>query len=321
MQKLEQLYEGKAKKIFRTDEAGLFWVEYKDDATAFNGEKRGTIVGKGELNNRISSIFFTMLGERGIPHHFVKLLSPTEQLVKEVKILPLEVVVRNIAAGSLAKRLGLAEGIELPKPVVEFYYKDDALGDPLINHSHIDVLGLASKEQVEQLTTLSLKINDILTDYLKTRNVILVDFKLEFGITPQGELILADEISPDTCRFWDADTKEKLDKDRFRRDLGNVEEAYQEILKRLAGDQAKRYKALVFVTLKEGVLDPQGNAAKSALTTLGFSEVTDVRIGKYMEVTLTAESKERVRERLITMCEKLLSNPVIENYRFEIEEE
>ncbi len=237
MEKLEMIYEGKAKKIYRTDQADQYWVEYKDDATAFNGEKKGTIVGKGELNNRISGIFFTMLSEKGIENHYIKELSNTEQLVKKVHIVAIEVVTRNIAAGSLAKRLGLEEGTPLRHPVVEYYYKDDELGDPMINSSHISVLELATEEQIEQMKNISLQVNDILIAYLQARKVILVDFKLEFGITDDGKLILADEISPDTCRFWDADTKEKLDKDRFRRDLGNVEEAYQEILKRLGGEQ------------------------------------------------------------------------------------
>ncbi|MGB8956530.1 MAG: phosphoribosylaminoimidazolesuccinocarboxamide synthase [Tumebacillaceae bacterium] len=230
-----KLYEGKAKKVYATDAEDLYIVEYKDDATAFNGEKKGTITGKGHLNNEISTIFMTMLGERGIPTHFIEKLSNNEQLVKKVEIVLLEVVVRNIAAGSLAKRLGMAEGTVLPKTVVEFYYKDDALGDPLINDSHIEVLELATPETVKVMEQYGRQINDILVEYLKARNVILVDFKLEFGITPSGELILADEISPDTCRFWDADTKEKLDKDRFRRDMGGVEEAYQEMLRRLGG--------------------------------------------------------------------------------------
>lgn len=236
--KEQMLYEGKAKKVYVTNDPNLYIVEYKDDATAFNGEKKGTITGKGQLNNAISKIFMEMLNERGIPTHFVEQLNDREQLVKKVEIILIEVVVRNIAAGSLAKRLGMAEGTVLPKTVVEFYYKDDALGDPLINNSHIDVLELATPETVKLLEQYGRQINDILVEYLKSRNVILVDFKLEFGITPQGDVILADEISPDTCRFWDADTKEKLDKDRFRRDMGNVEEAYQEMLRRLGGVEA-----------------------------------------------------------------------------------
>jgi phosphoribosylaminoimidazole-succinocarboxamide synthase len=236
VEKREQLYEGKAKRIYRTSLDNQYWVEYKDDATAFNGEKKATITGKGELNNRITAIFFTMLKQRGIDNHFIRLLSPTEQLVRQVEIIPLEVVVRNIAAGSLSKRLGMKEGTVLPQPVVEFYYKDDALGDPLVNPSHIKVMGIASEEDLAALERLGLMVNDVLQPYLRERGILLVDFKLEFGRTPEGEILLADEISPDTCRFWDAETGEKLDKDRFRRDLGKVEEAYQEMLKRLGGE-------------------------------------------------------------------------------------
>lgn len=233
MEKQEQLYEGKAKRIYRTSEPDVYWVEYKDDATAFNGEKKGTIVGKGELNNRITSIFFKMLKEQGIENHFVEMISSNEQLVRKVEIIPIEVVVRNIAAGSLAKRLGMEEGTELPHPIVELYYKDDNLGDPFINNHHVKVLGIASEAEVAKLEEIGLAVNEILRAYLAERKVTLVDFKLEFGRTDSGEVLLADEISPDTCRFWDADTKEKLDKDRFRRDLGNVEEAYQEMLRRI----------------------------------------------------------------------------------------
>jgi phosphoribosylaminoimidazole-succinocarboxamide synthase len=235
MEKLEMLYEGKAKRIYQTNEPDVFWVEYKDDATAFNGEKKGSITHKGQLNNQISAIFFTMLKEHGVDNHFVKLLSDHEQLVKKVTIIPVEVVVRNLAAGSMAKRLGLEEGLALPQPVLEFYYKDDSLGDPLMVEDHIFVLQLAHAKEVEKMKELALKVNLILSDYLLEKNITLVDFKLEFGVTPEGELILADEISPDTCRFWDAKTNEKLDKDRFRRDLGGVEEAYREILQRLGG--------------------------------------------------------------------------------------
>lgn len=235
MQKREMLYEGKAKRIYGTDEPGKFWVEYKDDATAFNGEKKGTIVGKGALNNEISSILFAMLKEKGIENHFVERVSVNEQIVEEVKIVPIEVVVRNIAAGTLAKRIGLDEGTVLSKTVVEFYYKNDALGDPLVNEWHISLLGLATTDQLQRMETLALQVNEILQPYFLERNVTLVDFKLEFGVNHAGKLILADEISPDTCRLWDAGTQEKLDKDRFRRDLGRVEEAYQEILRRLGG--------------------------------------------------------------------------------------
>ncbi len=235
MEKLELLYEGKAKKVFKTSESGTYWIEYKDDATAFNGEKKGQIAGKGTLNNEISAIFLSLLKEKGVDNHFIKKISSTEQIVQQVEIIPIEVVVRNIAAGSLAKRLGWEEGKELHQTLVEFYYKNDELGDPLINHDHIAILGLAKEEELADIRKQALKINKILNEYLLNKDIILVDFKLEFGKTPAGDIILADEISPDTCRFWDAHTKKKLDKDRFRRDLGHVEEAYQEILRRMGG--------------------------------------------------------------------------------------
>jgi phosphoribosylaminoimidazole-succinocarboxamide synthase len=232
MEKLQQLYEGKAKKIYATNDHDVVWIEYKDDATAFNGLKKGTIANKGSLNNRISAIFFELLEGKGIPTHLVKLINDREMLVKHTDIILVEVVVRNIAAGSLAKRLGLEEGTKLNKTVVEFYYKDDALGDPLINDYHIATLDLATKAEMDEIAEYGLKVNSILLEYLKDKNIDLVDFKLEFG-RHKGQIILADEISPDTCRFWDSETKERLDKDRFRQDLGNVEEAYEEIFKRL----------------------------------------------------------------------------------------
>jgi len=235
LEKLEQLYEGKAKKVFKTSEPEIYWIEYKDDATAFNGEKKGEIAGKGTMNNEISSIFLSFLKEKGVNNHFVKKISTTEQLVQQVVIIPIEVVVRNIAAGSLAKRLGWEEGKKLTKPIVEYYFKNDELSDPFINNDHIDILGLCTEEELAIIRSQALKINDILKEFLLGKDILLVDFKLEFGNTPGGQILLADEISPDTCRFWDAQTKEKLDKDRFRRDLGNVEGAYQEILKRIGG--------------------------------------------------------------------------------------
>lgn len=236
LEKREQLYEGKAKQVYLTSEPDVYWVAYKDDATAFNGEKKGTIFNKGRWNNQISAILFKALTEKGIANHFIRLLSETEQLVKKVDIIPLEVVVRNIAAGSLAKRLGWAEGVELAEPIIEFYYKSDELGDPLINNDHIAILKIATQQEVAVIRETALKVNDFLQAYMRARDVLVVDFKLEFGRTSDGEVLLADEISPDTCRFWDAETMEKLDKDRFRRNLGNVEEAYQEMLKRLGGE-------------------------------------------------------------------------------------
>jgi phosphoribosylaminoimidazole-succinocarboxamide synthase len=235
VEKQDFLYEGKAKRIYTTADPDLVLVEYKDDATAFNGLKKGQIANKGVLNNRIASFFFELLAQKGVSSHFVRRLSDREMLVKKLNILKVEVVVRNIAAGSLSKRLGLPEGTKLARPVLEFYYKDDALGDPMINEYHIAAIELATPEQVSRMSEAALQINDLLRDYLLEREILLVDFKLEFGLF-KGEVLLGDEISPDTCRFWDAKTMDKLDKDRFRRDLGGVEEAYQEILKRLTGD-------------------------------------------------------------------------------------
>ncbi len=236
MEKTTQLYEGKAKKVFATTDENLCIVDYKDDATAFNGLKRGTIAGKGVINNRVTNHLMRMLEAQGIPTHLVKELSPRETLVKKVSIVPLEVIVRNIAAGSLAKRLGLEEGVKLGRTVLEFCYKNDELGDPMVNDDHILAMGFATEEELGLIRSYALKINRILSDYLKDLDIELIDFKLEFGKTADGMLVLADEISPDTCRFWDSKTGEKLDKDRFRRDLGDVEGAYQEIMRRLMGE-------------------------------------------------------------------------------------
>lgn len=232
MEKREMLYEGKAKKVFKTDNEKEYIVSYKDDATAFNGVKKGTIAEKGVVNNTMSALLFKMLEEKGIPTHLVELLNDRETLVKAVKIIPLEVIPRNIAAGSLAKRLGLEEGTVLKQPVLELCYKNDDLGDPMINDDHVLAMELATKDQLEAVKKYAMEINEILIEYFASRKIKLVDFKIEFGLY-EGKVILADEISPDTCRLWDAETDEKLDKDRFRRDLGGVEEAYQEVLNRL----------------------------------------------------------------------------------------
>lgn len=232
-----KLYEGKAKVVFATGDPELLVVHFKDDATAFNGEKKGTIADKGVLNARISARLFTYLAQAGVPNHFVTTLSERDLLCRKLEIILLEVVVRNVAAGSLAKRLGLAEGTALPSPVVEFYYKRDDLGDPLVNDSHIRALGLATPAELDALTAASLKVNALLSEFLRPRQVELIDFKLEFGRTSDGQVLLGDEISPDTCRFWDRQTGERLDKDRFRRDLGGVEEAYQEMWRRIGGGE------------------------------------------------------------------------------------
>ena len=236
MQKKEQLYEGKAKKVFATDDPELYIVDYKDDATAFNGEKKGTIADKGVINNVMSNHMFQILEKQGVPTHFVEQLSERETVVKKVSIVPLEVIIRNISAGSFAKRYGVEEGIVFARPTVEFSYKNDDLGDPLINDYHAMALGLATAEEIEKIKAMAFRVNEVMKAYFDKLNVILVDFKLEFGKTSDGAIILADEISPDTCRLWDKDTKEKLDKDRFRRDMGGVEEAYQEVMRRLMGE-------------------------------------------------------------------------------------
>ena len=236
MEKTTQLYEGKAKKVFATNDPQYVIVSYKDDATAFNGEKKGTIVGKGAINNQMSNMLMQMLEKHGVPTHFVEQLSERETVVKKVTIVPLEVIIRNISAGSFAKRYGVKEGIVFDQPTFEFSYKNDDLGDPLLNTSHALALKLATAEEIDTIRTMALKVNDLLKDYFAKLNVTLVDFKLEFGRLADGTIVLADEISPDTCRFWDSTTGEKLDKDRFRRDMGGVEEAYQEMMRRLTGE-------------------------------------------------------------------------------------
>ena len=235
MRKGQLLYEGKAKRLYATEDPNVLFVEYKDSATAFNGEKKEEIAGKGVLNNRITTLLFEKLQEKGIASHFVKRLSDHEQLVRKVDIIPIELVVRNIVAGSLAQRLGLEEGTPLKRPIVEFYYKNDDLGDPHISTEHIDVLGIATPEEVQALYDGGLKVNDVLRPIFEDVGVELIDFKLEFGRDRDGNVLLADEISPDTCRLWDAKTKQKLDKDVFRRNLGSLTESYEIILTRLGG--------------------------------------------------------------------------------------
>ena len=239
MQKLEQIYEGKAKKVYKTDDPERYIVDYKDDATAFNGLKKGTIAGKGIINNQMSNRLMQMIERKSVPTHFVKELSERETLVKKVSIVPLEVIVRNIAAGSFSKRYGVDEGMVFEEPVIEFSYKNDALGDPLLNTDHALALKVATRAEIDTIKSYALKVNSILKAFWAECGVTLVDFKLEFGKTTDGSIILADEISPDTCRLWDSATGEKLDKDRFRRDLGGVEEAYAEIMKRLVDHEEK----------------------------------------------------------------------------------
>ena len=235
MEKKELLYEGKAKKVYATDQEDVLLVSYKDDATAFNGLKKGTILGKGAINNRVTNYMMQMLEKEGVPTHFLSELSDRETLVRRVSIVPLEVIIRNISAGSFAKHYGVEEGIVFAEPTIEFSYKNDELGDPLLNAYHARALNLATWEEIETIRKMAFRVNDIMKAFFKGVGVDLVDFKLEFGRLPDGTIVLADEISPDTCRFWDSKTHEKLDKDRFRRDLGNVEDAYQEMMKRILG--------------------------------------------------------------------------------------
>ncbi len=236
MEKTVQLYEGKAKKVYATEDETLCIVSYKDDATAFNGLKKGTIVGKGIVNNRMSNLLMQLLEMKGVPTHFVKELSDRETLVKKVQIVPLEVIIRNVSAGSFAKRYGVEEGIVFDEPTIEFSYKNDDLGDPLLNSYHALALHLATKEEIETIKAMAFRVNEVLVEYFKALGIRLVDFKLEFGRLPDGKIVLADEISPDTCRLWDLATNEKLDKDRFRRDMGGVEDAYKEVFRRLMGE-------------------------------------------------------------------------------------
>ncbi|MCM1298369.1 MAG: phosphoribosylaminoimidazolesuccinocarboxamide synthase [Firmicutes bacterium] len=237
MEKKEQLYEGKAKKVYATEDPDIVIVSYKDDATAFNGQKKGTIAGKGAINNRMTNYMFKLLEKAGVPTHYVEELNDRETAVKKVSIVPLEVIVRNVAAGSFSKRMGVEEGTALKCPILEFSYKNDDLGDPFINDYYALALGLATKEEIDLIAKYTFTVNDFMIDFFKKLNIDLIDFKIEFGKTSDGRIILADEISPDTCRFWDSTTHEKLDKDRFRRDMGGVEGAYAEMMKRVFGEE------------------------------------------------------------------------------------
>jgi len=330
-----------------TPPEGAYIVEFKDEATALDGKKRGQVGDKGRCNNLISAALFELLEHEGVPTHYLGTLGDREMLVRRLDIIPVEVVIRNVAAGSLAKRLGLDEGTPLARSVLELYYKSDALGDPMVNRFHVRAMGWASEAEMDRVESLALRVNEILGRALVDCGLRLIDFKLEFGRTGSGEILLGDEISPDTCRFWDLTTNEKLDKDRFRRDMGGVEEAYLEVLRRVlaaaekwrtgwrtgraataagsapvapgasvpAAPATAPAQARVFVTLKKTVLDPQGVAVENALKTLGFGEVTDVRVGKFIVLELEEATPERVDD----MCRRLLANPVIEDYRFEIQ--
>lgn len=328
------LYSGKAKDIFETDDPNILRAYFRDSATAFNAQKKGEIKDKGKINATMSAMLFQMIEQSGIKTHFIKQISDNELLVKRVKIILLEVIVRNIAAGSLCKRLGVKEGKILKEPIVEFSYKNDELGDPLLTRSYIkNALEIADDKILDEIIELALKINEIFKDFFLKVDIKVVDFKLEFGFDKENNLLLADELSPDNFRFWDSKTNEKLDKDRFRQDLGNVEGAYQEMLKRVkegtkersggladrpTGEQ-KTFSVKVQVLPKKDILDPQGQAVEKALTSLGYKEVKNLKIGKEIVFKISANSKTNAEIQVKEMCEKLLANPVIEDYKIEIQ--
>ena len=337
-----RIYEGKAKILYEGPEPGTLIVHYKDDATAFNAQKKAVIDGKGVLNNRISELIFTRLNELGMPTHFLKRLNMREQLVREVEIIPLEVVVRNVAAGSLAKRLGIEEGTALPRSIIEFYYKNDQLHDPMVSEEHITAFNWATPQEIDDIMHMAIRINDFLSGLFLGIGIKLVDFKVEFGRLYENDMmriVLADEISPDSCRLWDIKTQDKLDKDRFRRDMGGLVEAYQEVARRLGiMPELERARAFASATRQErlarsqadrrhyegedqghpeeGVLDPQGKAIEGALGSLGFSGVEHVRQGKYFEIDLRKRQRDKRRSR--PCATSSIANTVIENYEIEL---
>jgi phosphoribosylaminoimidazole-succinocarboxamide synthase len=318
MEKKELIYEGKAKRVYSTDQPGQVIQEFKDDATAFDGKKRGTIAGKGKTNAQMTDIILRYLEKKGIRTHHVKLLTENEIVTWWLEMFLVEIIVRNYAAGSLAKRLGVEERTEMRAPLVEYYYKSDELGDPMLSREHIRELGLVSDDQLDEMTAIALRVNEILVPYFEARGLILADLKLEFGMR-EGQIYLGDEFSPDVCRLWDSKTGDIMDKDRFRRDLGKLEETYAEVLKRVKEEDIG-IKVFIYVSPKKGVLDPAGQAALGSLKSLGFEEVSDVRIGKYITLHLEGIEGHKAAERVEEMCERLLANPVIEDYQIDIQD-
>ncbi len=324
------IYSGKAKDIFETEDPNVLRAYFRDSATAFNNQKKGEISGKGKVNATVSVLLFEFLEKNGIKTHLIKQISENELLVKRVKIIPLEVIVRNISAGSLCKRLGIEEGKVLKEPIVEFSYKKDELGDPLLTRAYIkNALEITDDETLDIITALSLKVNNLLKTFFLNVGIKVVDFKLEFGLDKDGKLLLADELSPDNFRFWDAKTNEKLDKDRFRQDLGNVESAYIEILKRVKEGSGKMpnetiskktYSVKVQVLPKADILDPQGQAVEKALSSLGYKNIVDLKVGKEIVFKVEMDSEAEAISKVKEMCEKLLANPVIEDYKIEIKD-
>ena len=333
------VYSGKAKDLFETDDSNVLRAYFRDSATAFNAQKKGEIQDKGKINATISALLFELCEKNKIKTHFIKQVSENELLVKKVKIIPLEVIVRNIAAGSLCKRIGIKEGKVLKAPIVEFSYKNDELGDPLLTKAYIiNALEVADEELLDEITNITLRANEIFKEFFLKIGIKVVDFKLEYGLHKDEGLLLADELSPDTFRFWDEKTNEKLDKDRFRHDLGNVEGAYQEMLKRVKEgsmgviakeserrptgasvlDKAKQYSVKVQVLPKSDILDTQGQAVENALKSLGYKDIKDLKIGKEIVFCLNAASTKQAESMVKEMCERLLANPVIEDYHVNV---
>src|SRR3989338_1930399 len=319
------IYTGKAKDIFETEDPDVLRAYFRDSATAFNAQKKGEIQNKGKVNATISTLLFQLCEQDGIKTHFIKQIADNELLIKRVKIIPLEVIVRNIAAGSLCKRLGIKEGKVLKSPIVEFSYKNDELGDPLLTRAYIiNALEVADNKTLDIISERTLKINEIFKEFFLNVGIKVVDFKLEYGTDKDSNLLLADELSPDNFRFWDAKTNEKLDKDRFRQDLGNVEGAYQEMLKRVKEGcknviVPRNNRAVYFVRVqvlpKQDILDPQGQAVEKALISMCYKDIKDVKIGKEIVFKVKAESLEKAKSDTREMCEKLLANPVIEDFK------
>ncbi len=324
------IYSGKAKDIFETEDPNTLRAYFRDSATAFNAQKKGEIHDKGKVNASISALLFNLVEQNGIKTHFIKQVSENELLIKKVQIIPLEVIVRNIAAGSLCKRLGIKEGKVLKAPIVEFSYKKDELNDPLLTRAYIkNALEITDDKTLDYITELTLKANEIFKEFFFKIGIKVVDFKIEYGFDKDGNLLLADELSPDNFRFWDAKTNEKLDKDRFRQDLGNVEGAYKEMLKRVKEGSksfnsqfsilnSQIFSVRVQVLPKSDILDPQGQAIEKALTSMGYKDIKDVKVGKEVVFKVKAKSLEKAKSEVNQMCERLLANPVIEDYKIEI---
>lgn len=310
------VYEGKAKNVYSTEKNSVLRLKYLDQATALNGKKKDLIQGKGELNNQITSLVFSELNKNGISNHWIKNISKTEQLVKKVDIIPLEVVLRNIATGSFTKRLGIEEGTVLAKPIIEFYYKDDSLDDPFINEDHIEFLEIATKQELDFIKEETLKINNVLTKLFDSIDITLVDFKLEFGKDEEGNIILSDEITPDTCRLWDKKLHASLDKDVYRKDLGDIIPVYQEVLTRLQNKGEKSmFNVRVFVSYKESVLDPQAEVIEGAIKRLGYHQFSDVKLGKFFDFEVSANDTEQARNLAEEISDKLLANINMESYQ------